>query len=291
MQGLIRAVPASLGWLESSREGREWLHELPRRVAECSARWELALDPPYPNPFVSIVYPATRRDGSRAVLKIQYPHHESDHEHLALRLWNGHGAVRLFDYDAEHHALLLEHCDPGDSLSAVGVDEALQVYSSLLPRLWIAAGPPFASLADEAATWIASLPARWERGGRPVDIRLLELALESLERLRTTQGPQVLVHQDLHPGNILRAQREPWLAIDPKPLAGEREFSLVPIIRGAELGHTRAEVVRRLDILATTLGVDRERVRLWTIGQALAWGCGRERVADYLETARWLAEA
>lgn len=278
-------------WLENSPEGREWLRELPRRAAECSARWELSLEAPYPNSFVSIVYPALRRDGSRAVLKIQYPHHESDHEHDALRLWNGEGAVRLFDYDAEHHALLLERCEPGDPLSRVGVDEALQVYSSLLPRLWVAAGAPFASLADEAQSWIAGLPESWESAGRPVDIRLLDLALESLDRLRTTQGPQVLVHQDLHGGNILRAQREPWLVIDPKPLAGEREFSLAPIVRGAEFGHTRTAVVRRLDTLAAALGVDRERARLWTLGQALAWGCDREHITDALETARWLSEA
>lgn len=225
------------------------------------------------------------------MLKIQYPHHESDHEHAALRLWNGEGAVRLLEYDAEHHALLLERCEPGDPLSGVGASEALQVYSSLLPRLWIPAGAPFSSLADEAATWIRSLPESWERAGRPVEIELLELALESLQRLRTTQGPQVLIHQDLHGGNILRAQREPWLAIDPKPLAGEREFSLAPIVRGAEFGHSRSEVVRRLDTLSAALGLDRERARLWTFGQALAWGCGSEHVADFLETARWLAEA
>ena len=284
-------VPASLRWLEGSREGREWLRMLPSRVAQCADRWELALESPYPNSFVSIVYPAARRDGSRLVLKIQYPHHESDHEHDALRRWNGDGAVRLFEYDAEHHALLLERCEPGDPLSAVGVDEALLVYSSLLPRLWVSAGPPFRSLADEAAEWIANLPESWKRAGRPVENRLLELALESLEMLRTTQGPQVLVHQDLHAGNILRAKREPWLVIDPKPLAGEREFSLAPIVRGAELGHSRTDVVKRLDVLAANLGVDRERARLWTVGQALAWGCGSERVVEFLEAARWLSEA
>src|SRR5690242_3354246 len=123
------AVPPGLQWLEGSRDGREWLRELPRRVAECSVRWQLALEAPYPNSYVSAVYRATRRDGSAVVLKIQYPHHESDHEHDALRLWHGNGAVRLFDHDAEHHALLLERCEPGDPLSAVGMHEALHVYS------------------------------------------------------------------------------------------------------------------------------------------------------------------
>ena len=69
-----------------------------------------------------------------------------------------------------------------------------------------------------------------------------------------TQGEQVLVNQDLHGDNVLSAQREPWLLIDPKPLLAEREFSLVPIIRSAELGHSRKQVLRRLDRLTAELG-------------------------------------
>ena len=248
------------------------------------------MDAPYPDSFVSVVYPATRRDGSRVVLKIQYPHHESDHEHEALRIWNGEGAVQLFDYDPEHHALLLERCEPGTPLSSVGTDEALRVLMTLLPRLWVAAGAPFASLDDHVGRWIEELPLIRERSERLFDMRLLDLALESLDRLRHTQGPSVLVHQDLHANNVLRAEREPWLAIDPKPLVAEREFSLAPIIRGDELGKGRANLVRRLDTLATTLGLDRERARLWTLAQTLAWAEG-PHFPEHVEKARWLSEA
>ena len=238
--------------------------------------------------FVSIVYPATRRDGSHVVLKVQYPHHESDHEHEALRLWNGQGAVQLLDYDPDHHALLLERCESGVSLSTAGVDEALGIYARLLPRLWIPAGAPFTSLADEAAAWIADLPVKWERAARPFEITLLDLALESLDRLRMTQGEQVLVHQDLHAGNVLRAKREPWLVIDPKPLAGEREFGIAAIVRGTELGHSKRDVLRRLDSLSSGLGLDRERARGWALGQTIAWGIGHD---SHVEVARWLIEA
>src|SRR5690348_8789699 len=284
-------LPAALRWIEGSVDGRAWIDALPRRVAACSANWGLSLDAPYKDSFVSIVYPATRRDGPPAVLKIQYPHRESDHEHEALRLWDGNGAVRLLEYDLEHHALLLERCVPGDRLSTVPGEEALNVYSQLLPRLWIPAGAPFTSLSDEAATWIGDLPAIWERSGRPIEVNLLDLAIDSLERLRTTQGQQVLLHQDLHADNVLRAEREPWLVIDPKPLLGEREFSLAPIVRAAELGHSRVEVVRRLDTLATNLGLDRERARRWAFGQTVAWGCESGYQSQHMEVARWLAEA
>jgi streptomycin 6-kinase len=284
-------LPARLAWIDGSPEGRAWLREIPGRVAACSSKWALTLGAPYKDSFVSIVYPATRDDGSHAVLKIQYPHRESDHEHEALRLWNGNGAVQLFDYDEEHHALLVERCEPGLTLATAGEHEALSVYSRLLPRLWIPAGAPFTSLFEEASAWIAELPASWRRAGRPYELRLLDLALESLDLLRRSQGPQVLLHQDLHADNVLSAEREPWLVIDPKPLAGERELALAPIVRAWELGHSRAQVVRRLDHLSETLGVDRERARLWALGQTLAWGTEGDSVPRHVETARWLAEA
>ena len=69
----------------------------------------------------------------------------------------------------------------------------------------------------------------------------------------------ILVSQDLHAGNVLSANREPWLLIDPKPLRADREFSLAPIIRSPELGHSRRQVLRRLDRLTGELGLDRER--------------------------------
>src|ERR671938_824127 len=96
---------------------------------------------------------------------------------------------------------------------------------------------------------------------QPFERRLLDAALEALSELPGTQGEQVLLNQDLHGDNVLAAQREPWLVIDPKPLVGEREFGLAPIVRSFELGHSRRDVEYRLDRLSTDLGLDRERAR------------------------------
>jgi streptomycin 6-kinase len=98
----------------------------------------------------------------------------------------------------------------------------------------------------------------------------------------------VLLHQDLHADNVLAAQREPWLAIDPKPLAGERELGIAPVVRSRELGHSRRDVLRRFDRLTSELGLDRERARGWAIGQTIAWGFG---LTAHAEVARWLLEA
>lgn len=220
------------------------------------------------------------------MLKIQQPHRESEHEAAALERWDGDGAVRLLAHDPEEHALLLELCVPGKPLSAVGQDAALDVFVELLPRLWKPAGRPFRPLASEAAWWAEYLPGQdWS-----VAPELLEAALEALRELPGTQGEQVLVNQDLHGDNVLAAEREPWLVIDPKPLAGEREFAVAPIVRSSELGHSKRDVLHRFDRLTSELGLDRERARGWTIAQTVAWTWNSTYHATHVETARWLLE-
>ena len=250
------------------------------------------IDEPFPDGVASVlVAPAVTAEGEEVVLKVQEPHRESEHEAAALELWGGEGAVRLLDHDPEEHALLLERCVPGTPLAEAGAEAALDVFVELLPRLWRPAGPPFRPLAEEAAHWAESLPLAWDQAARQFERRLLDAALEALRELAPTQGEQVLLHQDLHGENVLAAQREPWLVIDPKPLAGEREFGLAPIVRSFELGHSRRAVLRRLDRLTGELGLDRERTRGWTIAQTIAWSVGSDYHETHVETARWLLEA
>jgi streptomycin 6-kinase len=266
--------------------------ELRRALAECLDRWALRVSgAPLPGAFVSVVVPVVGPDGDEAVLKVQCPHRESEHEAAALSRWDGDGAVRLLAHDEDRCALLLERCEPGAPLRAAGAEVALDVLVGLLPRLWVAAGDPFTPAAREAEHWTARLPATWERAGRPFERALVDRAIGLLRELAPTQGPAVLVHQDLHAGNVLSATREPWLVIDPKPLSGERELGLAPIVRGRELGHSETAVRHRLDRLTAELGLDRERARAWTVAQTLAWAFGDddEVIPEHLDVARWLA--
>jgi streptomycin 6-kinase len=288
MAGRIE-IPKALEWLRPSEAGALWLERLPSLVREATERWTLRLDQPYPYAYASIAIPATRSDGSAAVLKIQFPDRESEHEGAALAHMNGNGAIRLIDEDPARRALLLERCVPGTPLTSVGADDALEVLAGLLPRTWLPAGPPFRPLSEEAAWWAADLESTWEAAGRPFDRRLLDAALEALRTLPSSQGEQVLVNQDLHAGNVLRSEREPWLVIDPKPLSGEREFGIASTVRDAT---GREEVLRRLDRLTAEFGLDRERARLWTMAQTVAWGFeGTSVLPDHIETAGWLLDA
>jgi streptomycin 6-kinase len=266
----------------------EWRTRVPDLVTDCCKDWDLRIGEPYTQGAAGYATRAELLDGTPVVLKIIFPHREAAHEAAALRVWNGDGAVRLLAYDEERWAMLLERCEPGTLLAHSDQDTALDVFVGLLPRLWKTVGEPFRPLADEVLSWIESLPEDWERAGRPFDRGIVDEAIELLQSLSRSQGEQVLLHQDLHSDNVLAAQREPWLAIDPKPLIGEREFALAPIIRDFELGHTRDDAVRRLDRLTSALGLDRDRVLGWTVGQSVAWAFDSNYIRTHLETVRWL---
>ncbi len=281
-----------LAWLRTFDEGRDWLARLPSLVDDCARRWSLVLGEPFSYAFASLALPATRSDGTAAVLKVQFPDPDSEHEAAALEHLAGDGAVRLFATDPDRHALLLERAEPGTPLKELARDSALDVLVELLPRLWKPAGAPFRPLADEAAAWAHSLPEDYEHAGRPFERALLDATLEQIEALAATQGEQVLVNQDLHADNVLSARREPWLLIDPKPLTGERDFGIAAIVRGGELGDSREDVVHRLDRLTAELRLDRDRARGWAMVQTLAWAFdGDEVEPGHVEVARWLWEA
>jgi len=241
---------------------------------ELAARWQLTLGEQLPAGAGGRVYRVTRADGTPAVLKLSIPHREAEQEADALERWDGDGAIRVLERDDDADALLLELCDPGTPLSTRPPDEALDVLVGLLPRLWKdAAG--FRTLQDEIEFW-------HEEGD--LDGRLLRLARE----LGASQGERVLTNQDLHGDNVLAARREPWLVIDPKPLAAEREFAVAPIVRSSELGHSRKEALYRLDRLCAELGLDRERARLWTIVHTTAWSEGMT-MPGHVDTIEWLS--
>ena len=224
-----------------------------------------------------------------AVLKLNAPSHfEAEHEPDALALWAGEGAVRLLRRDDRRRAFLVERCRPGTRLSDSDDDET-GVICGLLPRLAIEVGEPhpFRLLADEAERWMDDIPRRYATSGRPFERSLLDAAVETFRT--ADRSAMTLVDQDLHEANVLQAEREPWLVIDPKPLVGEAEANAVGILRNAALDGGATLVRRWLDALGE-LGLDRERLRSWGVAHALAWGTADSRwIPEQVEAARVIA--
>ncbi len=288
-------IPDGLRWWGTTSEGAAWLDRLPELVETCCRRWRLELGEPFEPATIAYVARATRIDGSPAVLKLNVPEPESEHEPDALENWDGRGAVRLLAHDRTLRALLVERCEPGTQLWRVrDEEEANTIAASVLRRLWRPAPTehPFRLLADEAARWAEDIPAEWERFGRPVERSLVDLAVAALRELGPTQRREVVLHQDFHGGNVLRATRESWLAIDPKPLVGEREFDTASLLRDRDLDDdaaSRRRVAHRLDHLSADLELDRERMRLWGVAHALAWGTTADGwLPDMIVNARLL---
>jgi streptomycin 6-kinase len=263
-------------------------------VTECAEKWSLTLGAPFEPAHISFVASVQLPGGVPAVLKVNFPEPESEQEAAALQHWNGDGAVRLLAHDDERRALLVERCEPGTTLWELADEvEANTIAAKILRGLWRTPpeAHPFRLLADEAARWAEELPLRWEELGRPFERELLDGAVSFLRETGPYEAPVVL-HQDFHGGNVLRAQREPWLAIDPKPLVGEREFDTASLLRDrrdelASDPNPGRRIRRRLDQLAAELELDRERMRGWGLAHALAWDSDELMVA----CARWLAAA
>ena len=270
---------------------RDWRERVPELLDAAVARWGLTLGEAYPQGAAGHVVRATLADGTPAALKLIFPHREAEHEADALALWDGDGAVQLAAVDDGGWSMLIECCEPGELLARSDPEAALDVLIALVPRLWRSVAEPFHTLADEVAVWLDEIPEAWELAERPIDRALLDETMETLAALSSSQGEQVLLHQDLHTDNVLAAEREPWLVIDPKPLLGEREFSVAPIVRDYVLGHSRRDVVRRLDRLTSELALDRDRARWWTIGQTVAWMFESSHVDVHAETVQWLRAA
>ncbi len=202
------------------------------------------------------VLPVRTADGVRAALKIG----ASEHEHLVLRRWNGDGAVRLLRADPHRRALLLERLRPA-SLAGLDDVDACAIVAGLYRRLHVPAMPQLPSLRSIFEQWsddFASLPR-----SAPVPHRLVEQAT-TLCRYLAGQPADVVLHGDLHYAQVLAADREPWLAVSPKPINGDRHFEVAPMLwhRWEELAdNVRVGVQRRFYTLVDAAGLDEDLAR------------------------------
>lgn len=251
--------------------GDAWLARLPGIVDERLEAWRLTPDAPARHGECALVIPVCQPSGEPAVLKLTWPHAEAAREHLALRHWDGRGAVRLLAADPGSWALLLERLDSDRDLRSVGILEACEQIGALFTALDRPAGPPFDTLPHHAERWRAKLAA----GATQVPRCMTQQAASEIASLLIDPPPARLVHTDLHDANVLAriatdpAEAPVWLAIDPKPLAAEWAFAVAPIVwnraeAAARAHNLRAHVRLRADLVTDAAGLDEERVRAWT---------------------------
>lgn len=295
-------------------EGRAFLNALPDLIAEASRRWNLSEIHPVPNLSYNFVAFANRPSPTDfdtfasfatqssaqgdVVLKIGVPNRELTSEMTALRLFDGRGAVRLLEEDAEHAMFLLERLKPGNMLVTLKDDEqATHIAAEVMLNLWKPA-PSNAALI-QLSDWFKGfgrLRARFEGGTGPLEKSLVERAEGVIAEFFAEDEAPMLIHGDLHHFNILASERgcavgvKPaalrsggttppgWLAIDPKGVVGPAAYEVGPLLINPwdELGMA-SEMIRiterRISVLSERLGFERERLLAWGLAHAVlsAW--------------------
>lgn len=243
-----------------------WVERLPGVVRDLIAEWELRLDGEPLHGFTAIVVPVVTRSGLMAVLKVGFPDEESALEHLALTRWDGTGAVRLLRADPHRRALLLEHLRGRDLADQWDLD-ACAVVAELYGRLHVPAPAQFRRLSAALVEPLTQLRAL-ERSA-PLPRRMVEQAVSLAgDFVKDEETDGVLIHTDLHYGNVLMGGRETWLAIDPKPLSGDPHYELAPMLwnRSEEMaGDLRTGIRRRFHALVDGAGLDEQRARDWVV--------------------------
>lgn len=247
-----------------------WVQSLPAHTRDLLDEWRLAVDGPPLHGYCSLVQPVRAADGTPAVVKLCFPDEESEHEHLALRRWAGTGAVRLLSADPRRRALLLERLGTAD-LRTVPALQACEIVAQLYRQLHVAPLPQLRTLPFYLERWTAQL-ALLPRNA-PIPRRLVEQAVSLGRGLLATPGEARVIHSDLHYGNVLAGVRQPWLAIDPKPINGDPHYELAPmlwnrwdeLVSAAGSGDVRDGVRRRFYTLLDAAGFDEDRARSWVV--------------------------
>ncbi|WP_395657760.1 aminoglycoside phosphotransferase family protein [Nocardioides sp.] len=298
--------PSFLAYAGRGPDFAGWLETLPGLLRDLLAEWELTLDGEPTHGHCAVVVPVRTAGGDRAALKVGWPHWEAEHEHLALQHWRGEGAVRLLRADPRRFALLLERLHP-DDLGGQWDVQACEVVGELYGRLHVPAPPQLVTLSSCVRRWsdeLAVLPR-----DAPLPRRLVEQAVSlgrALAEDDATDGR--LLHTDLHYANVLAGDREPWLAIDPKPLSGDPHYEVAPLLwnRWEELTAgggpgVRRGVRARFHATVDAAGLDEDRARDWVVVRMLCnalWRLqdppGTVRVAsdeEFLTTCVTIAKA
>ncbi len=278
----FRVPPAFLA-VEPERR-RTWLDRLPALVRDLLGEWRLTVDGEPTHGECALVVPVRSEDDVPAVLKVGWPHDEAEHEHLALRHWHGDGAARLLRADPGRSAMLLERLHRRD-LTDLWDIEACEVVAGLYARLHVPAPPQLRRLSEYVGRWTERL-AVLPRDAR-LPHRLVEQAVALGRGFVAEEAPPGrMLHADLHYENVLAGDREPWLAIDPKPVSGDPHYEVAPLLwnRWPELaGDVRGGVRRRFEATVDAAGFDEDRARDWVVVRMLhnaLWElecAGRER--------------
>lgn len=246
------------------------------RLTRAAERWAITLGEPYEDVYPgNVVYRCILADGTPAVIKTESD--RPDDEFLtgidAMILYAGRGMARVLKVDRDERVVLMELVVPGEPLWQQPMDRALEATASVMASLRRApADDSFPDVRAYHRAWTNHV--RLYGGPGPIDGDLFAMGDRLFLELCDSSADPVVLHGDLHFGNVLSSDRGGWLAIDPKGLSGEPCYEVGDLFRNRveELYETPdpARAMRwRVEALADLTGFDPERIRLWAVSQAV----------------------
>jgi streptomycin 6-kinase len=214
-------APTALTAAVDSPEGRAWMAAVPSLLHDLARQWNLITTGDlFWHGCHAVVFPV--RQGSRPLaLKLAWPADQTRGEAHALTEWRGRGIVVLVAADVPRGALLLERLNASRSLTGIPLAEAAATAGTLARTLAIEASGSFPSVRVEASHLATTILARQRSLHDPVSGQWIALAARLAADLADDPA-RLLVHSDLHYGNILASKRpgQPWVAIDPRAAVG-----------------------------------------------------------------------
>jgi streptomycin 6-kinase len=276
--------------------GRQWLDILPELIEEIAGKWSLKIDKPFSDLSYNYVAPCVCPNGTKAVLKIGFPEKDSVNflEAKTLDFVAGEGIVRLLKFDEEFCAMLLERALPGENL--IGIckqddEQATKIAISVMKGFWRVA-PENAGFPN-LEKWIEGLRSAEDT---TFPQKSVKKARDYFTELIASSRQAVLLHGDLHHGNILSAEREAFLAIDPKGIIGDIGYEISVFLNNPRswiLKHSNRKSIlrKRIEMFSESCEIEPESLRKWAYAEAVlsAWwtmednGAGWEKWLEYAE--------
>ncbi|RNL84603.1 aminoglycoside phosphotransferase family protein [Halostreptopolyspora alba] len=247
-----------------------WLARLPTLVEELAAEWKLSIEGPAPHGRTSVVLHCTTIDGSAGILKVSPDPGLGTEEARVLRLWETSGRVpEVWEVDAGRGAVLLEAIGTGRTVALQGEVPPMEVIGSLITDLHAVHVPP------EVWRELRPLSSRmnflfdqfgYRRAVAPVaelvPAAYLHHGHARVRALAEANDEGVMLHADLHPGNVLDGGPERGLvAVDPRACIGDAAADTPDWVLWKAT--SVAEVERRAATLAAALGIPQSRVIAW----------------------------
>ncbi len=255
--------------------GEQWLNDLPSIIGELEENWSLKVEKPFLSLSYNFVAPCVCKGG--AVLKIALPLNNPEifNEASFLKISDGKGAVKLLKSDENRRAILLERLTPGANLKEVcqtdetkAVEIAIKTLREILKKL------PENSSYRRLEDWFKG----FDRAANTTFPReFISKAGEFYKEL-SSSSQKFLIHGDLHHENILSAEREPFLAIDPKGIIGDIGYEISVFLNNhlwwlASDANLKEKLNDAVQLFSEAFEIEPRDLRKWAFAQIVlsAW--------------------